>query len=198
MTRLQRIDYPNAIHHVTQRGNDRQLLFETPDDYHVFLDTLAECVARYRWQVLSYCLMPTHLHLLVQTPDANLSLGMRRLKGSCARKLNAAHDRSGQVFPGRFESQLIEDEEHLHAALAYIALIPVQAGLSATPQDWIWSSHAELAGARPPSGRIAEAEVLDRFATRPATARTRYGRMVAAHATEPEPLDADGCWAGST
>jgi REP element-mobilizing transposase RayT len=198
MTQRQRIDYPKAIHHVTQRGNDRQLLFETPADYQVFLDTLAECVARYRWQVLSYCLMPTHLHLLVQTPGANLSLGMRRLKGSCARKLNAAHDRSGQVFQGRFESQLIEDEQPLHAALAYIALNPVQAGLSARPQDWIWSSHAELAGERRPSGRIAQAEVLDRFATRPATARARYGRMVAALANQPKALDAGGCRKDST
>jgi len=198
MTRPRRIDYPNAIHHVTQRGNDRQLLFETPDDYQVFLDTLADCVARYRWQVLSYCLMPTHVHLVVQTPDANLSLGMRRLKGSCARKLNAAHHRSGQVFQGRFESRPIEDEETLLGALASIALNPVQAGLSATPQDWIWGSHAELAGARRPSGLIAQAEVLDRFATRPATARARYVRMVAALANEPEALDAEGDRAGTT
>lgn len=197
MTRIRRIDYPNAIHHVTQRGNDRQLLFETPDDYRVFLETLAECVARYRWQVLSYCLMPNHLHLLLQTPDANLSLGMRRLTGSYARQFNAAHDRSGHVFQGRFGSRLIEDEEHLHAALAYIALNPVRAGLSATPQDWIWSSHAELAGVRRPSGRIAQAEVLDRFATRPATARARYGRMVVAVANEPEILDGLGYPAGS-
>lgn len=197
MTRIQRIDYPNAIHHVTQRGNDRQLLFETPDDYRVFLETLAHCVARYRWRVLSYCLMPNHLHLLVQTPDANLSLGMRRLTGSYARQFNAAHDRSGHVFQGRFGSRLIEDEEHLHAALAYIALNPVQAGLAATPQDWIWSSHAELAGVRRPSGRIAQAEVLDRFAARPATARARYGRMVAAFANESEALDGRGYPAGS-
>jgi REP-associated tyrosine transposase len=186
VTRIQRNDYPNAIHHVTQRGNDRQLLFETPDDYRVFLETLAECVARYRWQVLSYCLMPTHLHLLVQTPDANLSLGMRRLTGSYARQFNTAHDRSGQVFQGRFGSRLIEDEEHLQAALAYIALNPVRDGLSLTPQDWIWGSHAELVGARRPSRLIAEAEVLDRFATRPATARARYGRMVEAAADQPE------------
>ena len=197
MTRIHRIDYPNAIHHVTQRGNDRQLPFETPDDYRVFLETLAECVARYRWQVLSYCLMPTHLHLLLQTPDANLSLGMRRLKGSYARRFNTAHDRSGHVFKGRFESRLIEDEEHLHAALAYIAFNPVQAGLSATPQDWIWSSHAELAGVRRPSRLIAQAEVLNRFATRPATARTRYARMVAALTGQPETLDALGYPAGS-
>ena len=186
MTRIHRIDYPNAIHHVTQSGNDRQLLFETPDDYRVFLETLAECVARYRWQVLSYCLLPNHLHLLVQTPDANLSLGMRRLKGSYARQFNAAHGRSGHVFQGRFGSRLIEDVEHLHAALACIALNPVRAGLSATPQDWIWSSHAELAGMRRPSRLIAQAEVLDRFATRPATARARYGRMVEAAADQPE------------
>ncbi len=197
MTRIHRIDYPNAIHQVTQRGNDRQLLFETPDDYQVFLETLAECVARYRWQVLSYCLMPNHLHLLLQTPDANLSLGMRRLKGSYARQFNAAHGRSGHVFQGRFGSRLIEDEDHLHAALAYIAIKPVQAGLSASPQDWIWSSHAELAGVREPSGLVAREAVLGRFAERPATARARYGRMVAAIAKAPEALDALGYPAGS-
>jgi putative transposase len=96
------------------------------------------------------------------------------------------------VFQGRFGSRLIEDEEHLQAALAYIAFNPVKAGLSATPQDWIWSSHAELAGVRRPSRLIAQAEVLDRFATRPATARARYGRMVAALANAPEALDALG------
>ena len=197
MTRIQRIDYPNAIHHVTQRGNDRQLLFETPDDYRVFLETLAECVARYRWLVLSYCLLPNHLHLLLQTPDANLSLGMRRLTGSYARQFNTAHDRSGHVFQGRFESRLIEDEEHLHAALAYIALNPVRAGLSATPQDWIWSSHAELAGVRRPSRLIAQAAVLGRFATRPTTARARYGRMVQAAADQTEAGAALACPAGS-
>lgn len=177
MTRHPRIEYPGAIHHVTQRGNDRQLIFETPDDYRVFLDTLGECVERYGWQVFTYCLMPNHVHLVIRTPEPNLSRGMRKLTGSYARKFNASRNRTGHVFQRRFGSRVLEREGHFEAAMAYVALNPVRAGMVSRPENWIWGAHGELTGTRRRTSLIAP-EVFEHFASRAATARARYGRMV--------------------
>jgi putative transposase len=103
MPRAPRIGYPNAIHHVTQRGNRREAIFSTPADYRVYLAILADVTRRCEWQVFSYCLMPNHLHLLLQTPEPNLSQGMRHLTGSYARAFNTTHELVGHLFQGRYK-----------------------------------------------------------------------------------------------
>ena len=83
MARPLRIEYEGAFYHVTSRGNMRQEMFLDAEDYTRFLTTLSEVVERYRWIVHAYCLMRNHYHLLVETPERNLSSGMRQLNMVC-------------------------------------------------------------------------------------------------------------------
>ena len=80
MARPLRIEYPGAVYHVTSRGNERSLIFRDEKDRLAFLDTLARTVDRWNWIVHAYCPMGNHYHLLIETPEANLSRGMRQLR----------------------------------------------------------------------------------------------------------------------
>jgi putative transposase len=81
MTRPLRIEYPGAVYHVTSRGNEKKAAFKDDQDRENFLNTLQQVNKRYNWLCHAYCLMTNHYHLLIETPDANLSLGMRQLNG---------------------------------------------------------------------------------------------------------------------
>jgi len=95
MTRPLRIEFSGAVYHLTSRGNARQKVFFTDTDRQVFLNTLTQVVSRYGWICHAYCLMANHYHLLVETPKANLSIGMRQLNGIYTQvgiSLNSASD----------------------------------------------------------------------------------------------------------
>lgn len=95
MARPLRLEFAGAVYHLTSRGNARQKVFFTDDDRRLFLDTLAQVVSRYGWICHAYCLMANHYHLLVETPKANLSVGMRQLNGIYTQidiSLNSASD----------------------------------------------------------------------------------------------------------
>jgi putative transposase len=141
MPRKPREEVEGAVHHVFARGNNRRDIYVDDVDRRIYLTTLGRVTRRQRWRCLSYCLMPNHVHLLVETPQANLGSGMQRLHGDYAHIFNERHGRSGHVFQGRFGSIRMETDEHLWTAAAYIALNPVTAGLCETPDAWPWSSH---------------------------------------------------------
>ncbi|MCC6221927.1 MAG: transposase [Thermoleophilia bacterium] len=111
-----------------------------------FLSLLGHIVQRYGWVCHAYCLMGSHYHLLVQTPEANLGTGMCDLNGGHARGYNSRHGRRGALFGGRFRSTLITKESHLLEAARYVVLNPVRAGLCQWPWDWPWSSFAATEG----------------------------------------------------
>ena len=98
-------------------------------------------VEAYGWDVLAYCLMRTHVHLVVQTPRANFGEGMQRLLGTYAQYFNWRHEKSGHLFKRPFKSERIKDERQRNTAVAYVAANPVKAGLCAADSDWLWSSH---------------------------------------------------------
>lgn len=181
MTRPQRIDQPNAVQRIRQRGIERQPLFEGADDYSLFLRTLHEVTDRYGWEVLSYCLVPNRVDLLVRTTRPTLSLGMRRLKGAYARRFNLAHGYTGPAFAGRFESEVVETHDEQQAAFAAIALNPVRSGLCREPEHWRWSAHRELLGDGEPTTAM-HPRALEAFGPRTAAARRRYAALVANYA----------------
>jgi REP element-mobilizing transposase RayT len=115
-------------------------------DYQLYLRLLGQTTRRFEWQVLAYCLMPNHVHLLVRVLEPTLSAGMHRQQGLYARRYNERHNYSGHVFEARFHSVHVTREEQLFLTLRYLALNPPQAGLCVDPADWPWSSHAVLAG----------------------------------------------------
>ncbi len=113
--------------------------------------TLRTIVERLNVLVHAYCLMGNHYHLLLETPDGNLSLALRQLNGVYAQGFNRRHDRVGHLFQGRFGSSLVERETHLLEVSRYIVLNPVRADIVASPSDWQWSSYRAHTGrATPP------------------------------------------------
>lgn len=149
MTRPLRLEKPDGLHHVVSRGINKQTIFFDRDDCQSFLLELRACVVRFEWRCLSYVLMGNHFHLLIQTPKANLGVGMRDLKSAYAFGLNRRHGASGPRFEGRYRSQLIQDGPYLKAAARYIALNPIRAELTRRPEDYEWSSFGSLRRGEP-------------------------------------------------
>src|SRR5262245_6576248 len=100
----------------------------------MYLARLAKAVDRFGWRQLAYCLMNNHVHLLLETPSANLSEGMRSLHSGYAQGFNLRHGRVGHVFQGRYGAVLMARDAQVCAAAAYIARNPVEAGLCRTPE----------------------------------------------------------------
>jgi REP element-mobilizing transposase RayT len=113
MPRSTRDEVEGGVHHVFARGNDRREIYLDDFDRKIYLVMLGRVTRRQRWRCLAYCLMPNHVHLLVETPEANLGAGMQRLHGSYAQTFNERHGRSGHVFQGRYGSVLITRDEQL-------------------------------------------------------------------------------------
>jgi putative transposase len=147
--RKPRIELAGGVQHVFARGNGRQAIYLDDVDRYSYLDMLGRVVARKQWRCLAYCLMDNHVHLLVETPIANLGAGMQSLHGVFAQQFNARHGRSGHVFQGRYGSVLMRSEGQVWTAAAYIARNPVAAGLCASPADWAWSSHRTIVAGAP-------------------------------------------------
>jgi putative transposase len=138
--RGERLQIANGIYHVTDRGNRGQRIFLDPRDAERFLGQLGEVIGRFSWLRLAYCLMPNHYHLLLATPEPNISTGMHRLKSLYARWFNARHDLTGHLFQSRFDARVVESDEYLARAIEYIHENPVRAGLCEKADDWCWSS----------------------------------------------------------
>lgn len=141
MSRPLRIQYPDAWYHVMNRGRRGDEIFRADKDYKAFVNLLMETVKDYNVKVAAYCLMSSHYHLLVQTPDANLSRAMRHLNGVYTQRYNRIHHCDGQLFRGRYKSILIEADSYLLELLRYIHRNPLEAGLVNNLQKYNWSSH---------------------------------------------------------
>ena len=146
MARPLRIEYPGAVYHITSRGNARMPIFEDDQDRKHFLSVLADNVERFDWVCHAYCLMKNHYHLLIETPDGNLSRGMRQLNGVYTQWFNRAHGRVGHLFQGRYKAVLVEKETYLLELIRYIVLNPVRAGIVKNPWDYEWSSYNAAVG----------------------------------------------------
>jgi len=146
MARPLRIEYPGAFYHAINRGNAREKIFLNNRDREKFLEYLALSVERFSLIVHSYCLMDNHYHLLVETPEANISRAMRWLNASYAVYFNIKHKRSGHLFQGRFKAFIVNADEYLQILSRYIHLNPVRATLANKPEDYKWSSYNALIG----------------------------------------------------
>jgi REP element-mobilizing transposase RayT len=168
------------MHHVTARAVSGRLLFADDDDHLHYLRLLARQVAARDWVLLTWCHMPNHVHLLLETPRPNLGPGMKVVHERFATYLNERYERHGHVFGDRFHNRLVLTDAHYVACLRYVARNPVGPGLCARPSDWPWSAHRALVGLEPPPPFLDAAGALVRL-DRPtlASARTRYAQLVA-------------------
>jgi REP element-mobilizing transposase RayT len=179
MARPLRIEYPGAVYHVTSRGNAKADIFLTDYDRLAFLDILGDVVEKYNWLCHAYCLLGNHYHLIIETPDPNLSLGMRQLNGVYTQAFNRAHQRVGHVFQGRYKAILVEKGSHLLELCRYVALNPVRAGMAAKPEDWKWSSYTYTAYAGKTPEFLSIDWMLGQFHTKTTKARQLYRKFVA-------------------
>ena len=147
MARPPRIAFPGALYHLTARGVDGVAIYRDHADRRQFLTLLDLVVQGTGWLVYAYCLMGNHYHLLLETPEPNVSEGMQYLNGVYGQRFNRRHDRTGHLLGGRFHSTLVEKQSHLLEATRYVVLNPVRANLCNHPGDWPWSSYAATAGA---------------------------------------------------
>ena len=148
------------------------------DDGRTFLSMLEVATKKHDWKVFSYCLMPNHFHLMIQTARPTRSIGMQWLKGSYARYFNDVHGVDGHLFQGRFGSKLVENDWHLFEVGRYLALNPVEAGLTSTPEAWKWSSYGATIGVSPVPSSLHASEFLFHFARERETAVERFSRFV--------------------
>ncbi len=146
MTRPLRLEFNGAIYHVTSRGNARQAIFLNGEDFTDFLSILGSVVKRYYFLLHAYCLMDNHYHLLIETPEGNLSKGMRQLNGLYAQRFNQKHQRVGHLMQGRYRAILVDKDNYLLELCRYIVLNPVRAGIVKDPKDYRWSSYQATAG----------------------------------------------------
>ena len=149
MARLARLTLPGYLHHILQRGNNRQPIFIDSEDHGFMLSLLAENAQKYRVDIHAYVLMPNHFHLLATPQEAQ---GLPQMMQAVGRRyvqyFNRRHLRSGTLWEGRYRSTVLQAEQYLLACMVYLDLNPVRAGLVAAPADYAWSSHAHGIGVR--------------------------------------------------
>ena len=178
MTRPLRIEYAGAVYHITSRGNEKKAVFKDDQDRINFLNTLQHVNKRYNWICHAYCLMDNHYHLLIETPDGNLSLGMRQLNGVYTQLFNKRHQRTGHLFQGRYKSILIQKDSHLLEVCRYVVLNPVRARMVERPEAWKWSSYRATAGRETPAPCLTMDWVLGQFSRKRAKAEQEYRQFV--------------------
>ena len=140
MARLPRSVFPpSGVWHVTTRGVERRRVFLDRGDARAFLRQLSQAVATLELDVHALCLMPNHYHLVVESGREPLSRALHRVNGVYAEEFNAKYGRSGHLWGDRFALWQIRDDDHLHAACAYVLANPVRAGLCEAAADWRWS-----------------------------------------------------------
>ena len=148
MARQPRVEYPGALYHVMNRGDHREEIVRGDPDGKLFVDTLGDACGKTGWQVHAFCLMPNHFHLVVETPQANLSAGMQWFVGTYTNRFNRRHQLFGHLFSGRFKSLLVDDRDgdYLRTVCQYVHLNPARAGLikpDVELEDYDWSSFPE-------------------------------------------------------
>jgi putative transposase len=180
MARALRIEFENALHHVTSRGNERRAIFRNDRDRTTFLRLLGEATTRFGWSVTAYVLMTNHFHLVIQTPQPNLSRGMQWLNGKYAGGFNRVHKRSGHLFQGRFHAFLVEKEAYLAEVMRYVVLNPVRAKMVERPEDYRWSSYRATAGLEAAADWFDLSAALQMFGTDTAAGQAEYRSFVTA------------------
>ena len=173
MSRPWRIQYEDAVYHISVRGNNRQAIFLDDEDRSHFLGLLPRAIERFRLQIFAFCLMDNHYHLFLRTPKANLSQAMHWVNGTYTGYFNWRHQRDGHLLKGRYKSVLVTDETHyLHLSM-YVHLNPVRAGMVEDPAQYQWSSFTDYIAIKPRFNWISRDEILDNYGGR-LTRHRRY------------------------
>ena len=178
MSRPLRLTFPGAVYHITSRGNARQSIVADDTDRASFFAVLRHVVGRYEWLCHAYCLMDNHYHIVIETPQPNLSLGMRQLNGLYTQVFNRRHGRVGHLLQGRFKAILVEKDAHLLEVCRYVVLNPVRARMVAMPEEWPWTSYRATVGYAEKPDYLTTGTLLAHFGTGLQEAQARFRAFV--------------------
>ncbi len=178
MARPLRIEYPGALYHVTSRGDRQEPIFDDDRDRTAFLNILGDVVSRFRWRCHAYCLMGNHYHLMIETPQGNLTKGMRQLNGVFTQWSNRRHKRSGHLFQGRYKAIIVDRDAYFLEVARYIVLNPVRASMVEHPQQWPWSSYGAMTAKFTAPPWLTTDVLLEAFGKSRFWARRKYQQFV--------------------
>ena len=159
MPRPLRLEYEGAFHHVMNRGRNRQSIFHDSDYFEAFLTTLKEASERHDAIIHAYCLMSNHYHLLIETPQANLSQIMQHINGKYTQWYNRHRGKDGTLFRGRYKSVLVDEDSYLLQLSRYIHRNPLEVKKKMVNQleEYQWSSYpAYINKTKAPSWLVRE------------------------------------------
>jgi putative transposase len=192
VSRRARRELGGGLAHVTARTVRRLPLFLGERDALALLALLDHVTREIAdWEILAYCLMPNHFHLVLDAEVAELSLGMQRVNGLYAQRFNRVHGYCGHVFQGRFHSKPIRDDAHLPGSIRYVLLNPVRAGLCARPEQWRWSSYRASIGLADVPPFLSVGRLLECFGPDPTRSRDTFRRFVEAALAAPPDTGTD-------
>jgi putative transposase len=178
--RASRLQLAGGIFHATARGVRRQELFRDDSDRVFFFSLVEKLLESRRWILHAFCLMPNHYHLVVETPDADLSAGMQSLNGRYGQWFNIRYACEGHVFDRRFSSRLVESDWYLAELSRYVVLNPVRAGLCPHPSEWRWSSYRAMIGTGTAPRYLKRDLILGLFGHTVSSAQAAYEDFVLA------------------
>jgi putative transposase len=188
MARPQRLEFPGAIYHVTSRGNEQRDIFADDDDREFFLATLSKVAQRFNWICHAYCLMDNHYHLIVETLEAKLSIGMRQLNGIYTQNFNLRHRREGPVMHGRFKAILVQRDKYLLEMCRHLVLNPIRTKTVRQPEKYRWSSYRATAGLIDAPDFLSTEWILRQFGKQKKNAELQYQAFVRAGVGQASPL----------
>jgi len=188
MARPLRIEYPGAFYHVMNRGHRQEPIVRDRRDKERFLSSLGRMATQYGVLIHGYCLMDNHYHLIIETPEANLSRAMQWLNVSYAAYHNRRHGCAGHLFQGRFKAILIDAGVYLESLSRYVHRNPVEAGVCSRAWDYPWSSCRYFVERSAPPAWLEVNRILGGFGRGATVARRRYADYLS-QADTPDPLN---------
>lgn len=178
MGRPLRIEYPGAVYHITSRGNERQTIYRDKKDKVRFLKIIADTSIKFQIVVYAYVLMDNHFHLLLETPQGNLSQVMQKINVSYTNGFNARYKRSGHLFQGRYQAIIVDKDSYLMELSRYIHLNPIRAGIVEKVEDYPWSSYADYLDPKKAVKWLETKWVLEQFSKTLLNACKMYKQFV--------------------
>ena len=173
-----RVQVAGGLYHVTAHSNVGRLAFRDDRERKRFLVLLEATILRYGWSCRGYCLLSTHYHLFMTTPQPDIAAGMQYLNGRYGQWANWNRTERGHVFEARYGAVLVESQGHATEVHRYIALNPVRAGLVARPEKWKWSSYSAVLGLVDPLPFLDVDAALADFGSTPTEASRRLRSFV--------------------
>ena len=189
MARPVRIEFKNAVYFISSKSNGRKHIARDDVDREVFMQTLEYVIKRYRWKCHAYCIGETEYNIAIETPKANLSVGMRQLNGIYTQKFNRKNRKSGNVFQGRFKAVVIEKDEYLLDICRHVVTLAQRDGSAKNINTYKWSSYRATAGTTDVPDFLDVDWIHSQFAKRTKNAQEKYRDYIKGAKKAGNPLD---------